>query len=371
MSQLFLLVYHFQYVDLVPYAIFVGLLFFIMTLEVKVQLRVALMTLVILLFTCLRYDIGYDYAAYKKIAEGLNTDEFDRIELFDQALLQISMLINQYQFFFIVSSILTYIPLAWFCLKHSKDPELSLLVYVFYPFMFLESLSVIRNYIAYSVVLIALSMIIQRRFWWAVFWIAIAFGFHQSSVFALLLIPFYKIRLKTVVIWSMWIASFLLTMVLEKFLANFQSDNPLLALFLRYIEAKYQGGQIFTYLVNAICLVVLLLWSKLKLLKEENEGLMRLFFIGVCVWNVLAFDIVTRSRLSMYFMLTLLLIVPELKEVITIKGTQIRTCLIALLFAFFSSSFFINIKANLADGIKISYLPYQTIFSHVDYDRNE
>ena len=371
MTSLFLLIYHFQYLDLIPYVIFVGLLFLVMKIDISVQVRLALMTIVVLVFTCLRYDIGYDYAGYKRIAEGLNVDEFDRVELFDKALLSIAMAVNHYQFFFIAASLLTYLPLSWFCLKNSRDPELSFLVYIFYPFMFLESMSSVRNYIAFSIVLIALSMIIQKRIKIAVFWIIIAFGFHLSALFALLLIPVYKIKLNKMFLWGIWMSSFLLTVVLEKYLANVESGNPLIALFLQYIDAKQQGGQIFTYLINFICLGVLLLWDRLKIQKEENEGLMRLFFVGVCVWNILAFDIVTRSRLSMYFILSLLLLVPEFIHIIEVKGLNMRKIILSLFFAIFASSFFINIKANLTDGTKISYLPYQTIFSHVDYDRNE
>ncbi len=370
-SQLSLLVYHFQYVDLAPYIVFLGLLFAIMSLNETVKSRVILMTIVILLFTCFRYDIGYDYGAYKRIALGLNNDEFERVELFDKVLLSIAMFTNLYQLFFILTSLIIYIPLSWFCLKHSRDPELSLLVYLFYPFMFLESMSAVRNYMAFSMILIALSMIIQKRIKASLIWIFVAFGFHLSALFALLLIPVYKIKLKKALLWGMWIGSFLLTIVLERYLANVQSDNYLIVLFLRSVDAKQQGGQVFTYLLNIICFAVLLLWDKLKLLKDENEGLLRLVFAGVCIWNLLAFDFVTRSRLSMYFILPLLLILPEFKEIIEVKGLQTRRLLIYVLFAIFGSSFFINIKANLENGTKISYLPYQTFISHVDYERNE
>lgn len=370
-SHLSLLVYHFQYVDLVPYIVFLGLLFVIMALDETVKSRVILMTIVVLLFTCFRYDIGYDYGAYKRIALGLNNDEFERVEFFDKVLLSIAMFTDLYQLFFIATSLIIYIPISWFCLKHSRDPELSILVYLFYPFMFLESMSAVRNYMAFSMVLIALSMIMRNRIRTSLVWIVVAFGFHLSALFALLLIPVYKIRLNKMVLWGMWIGSFLMTIVLERYLSNVQSDNYFVILFLKYVDAKQQGGQIFTYLLNLICLVVLLLWDRLKMLKEGNDGLLRLIIVGGCIWNLLAFDFVTRSRLSMYFLLPLLLIIPEFKEIIEVKGLQIRRVLIYVLFAIFSSSFFINIKANLDNGTKISYLPYQTFISHVDYERNE
>jgi len=320
----------------------------------------------------MRYDIGFDYQGYKLTAMGKDLHEYERAEIFDRILYDLAIYFNNYQLFFIVGSLLTYLPLSWFCLKQSRDPVLSFMVYLFYPFMFLESMSSVRNYIAYSFILIALAMIIRNKIWKALIWIAIATGFHVSAVLAVLLIPIYKIKIGLKVQWLMWIASFFLMVVLENYLENLQSENAMVAIFLKYAEAKQQGGGTFTILVNMLCVILLLSWSKIKKCRTENEGLLRLFLFGVCIWNILGFDIVTRSRISLYFMLSMLLLIPELTVAIKLKGYKLRRLTFLFFFAVFISAFAINIKGNLTEKTKISFLPYQVYFlPHVDYDRNE
>ena len=238
--------------------------------------------------------------------------------------------------------------------------------------MFLESMSAVRNYIAYSFVLVALAMVIRDKMWKSILWIVIAAGFHVSAFLALLIIPIYKIKIGLKFQCLMWIASFFLMVVLESYLENLQSENVMLAVFLKYAEAKQQGGGTFTILVNLICIIMLLSWNKIKSCRIENEGLLRIFLFGVFIWNILGFDIVTRSRISLYFILSMLLLIPELTVAVRLRGYKLKQLVIMFFFAVFMSAFAINIKGNLTEKTKISYLPYQVYFlPHVDYDRNE
>lgn len=372
MCKSVLMTYLFQYVDLFPYILFIGAVFFITGISAPVKTKVVSITCMMLLFTCIRYDIGWDYQGYKETAMGMDAQEYERVEFFDKVLFDIAIFFKEYQLFFILASFLTYIPLAWFCLKQSRDPVLSLLVYLLYPSLFLESMSAVRNFMAYSIILIAIAMLIRNKPWKALFWIAIASGFHISALLALLLIPVYKIKTGIKFQWVLWISSFLLMIVLREFLSNLQSENILLAAFLKRTAAQQHGGGTYTILVNALCLLSLVSWKKVMALKSENEGLLRLFLFGICIWNVLGFDFVTRSRMSLYFVLPLLLLVPEITAVVKVGAFKSRKLAIVFFFAVFISAFIINIRANLTEKTKISYLPYQVFFlDHVDYDKSD
>lgn len=365
-----LTIYHFSYFDLFPYLVFTGLLWMVAISKQKEKGKIILMTIIVLLFSCLRYDIGYDYAGYKEIAQGLNLDEYNREELFDRWIMDLSQTFNNYQLFFIISSFIIYIPLAWICYKKSCDPILSLVIYLCYPLFFVESMSAVRNFMAYSVVFVGIEMLMEHKPLKFLVTIVIGMGFHLSAAFALLLLPIYKIRTGNKAMWIAWIISFLASAFLKNYLQNISSDNMLIALFLKSVASEEEGGGMFTILVNIICFFVLINWNSLKRIRKENESLMQVLVFGVLIWNLLSFDFVTRSRLSLYFLMSMLIIIPEFTKIKFSRSLPTRSFIIIFFIGVALSSFIINIKGNLKDNTKPSFLPYQTILSGVDYERN-
>lgn len=371
MQRLLLLaVYKFEYVDLIPYILFVIILLVTSNLKKPVKTKIVYMMIEILIFTCLRYDIGYDYPAYKEAILGYNTHEYERYGEICQFLINITRIIGNYQFFFIFSALLTYIPLTYFCYKLSRDSVLSLFIYIFYPFMFLESMSAVRNFIAISLVMTATVCVVNKKNWLALLCMALAYNFHNSALVALLIFPLYKMKVNYYIVVFLWLASFVGAFYIENYLVSLNSDIFYIQRVLSSMNMQWSGGKTMTYLVNIIGFFVIIYWNRIKSLRENNGGLLNIVIFGIIVWNLLEFDFITRARISMFFLTAMLIILPELQFVYIKKYRSITRKLIFLFFfAVFVSSFVINISANIDKNVKISYLPYQTIFSHTDYER--
>ena len=149
-SSIFLFSYYFDIADLLPYGVFVFLVIAGLILICRPKARLIWFCSIVMIFSCLRYGIGYDYLVYKEFIEGLG-DKFSlmTMEPIPKLLIEFSQE-THYQLFFVITSFLIYIPIFYVIYRMSYSPLLSLWIYVFIPVFFLESLSVIRNHVAFS-----------------------------------------------------------------------------------------------------------------------------------------------------------------------------------------------------------------------------
>lgn len=90
------------------------------------------------------------------------------------------------QIMFFACSILTVAPFAWFINKYSKDPFLSLLIFVSFTYFFTAN-NATRQYVAIGISLIALHYAIKRKFIPFVLFVLLASTIHTSALFVLIL----------------------------------------------------------------------------------------------------------------------------------------------------------------------------------------
>src|SRR5690606_36996983 len=136
----------------------------------------------VFLFSALRFDVGYDYEMYYSLIKGdikFLEDQLNRLQFLSRKLITFSHDIDFSQLFFIVSSFLI-IYLTYKTIKtHSTDFIISTLVFISFPIFFLNSLSIVRQYIAVSVIFYSYRFIKTRNLYYFVTYVFIASLFHK------------------------------------------------------------------------------------------------------------------------------------------------------------------------------------------------
>ena len=136
-----------------------------------------------------------------------------------------------------------------------------------------------------------------------------------------------------------------------------------------YAEKGRSGGGTMTYIINFICVFHLLIWNKLTNLNKINSLLLGSFSVGVFFWNIfLNIDSTLSLRFSSFFMLGVILLVPQYKYAFKLEYRQFARQISLLFFLLvYIAYFYVNINGYLQNKERMSNLPYQTIFYHTDY----
>lgn len=329
----------------------------------------------VFIFAAVRYGIGYDYFSYKDLVEGRAPEyELDRVEYFSQLLILFSRPLH-YQVYFALSSFLTIFPVYYVCKKLSVNPIYSFTIYILFPLFFLEGLSIIRNAIAFSMVLLMFYCIYKKRILLSVIFLIVAMGFHISAIVAVIIYPIYYLIRGRKLHLILYIISFFLPLIIMPILTSYFSDLFLVAKITRNIENEItKVGGIFYYVINCMALFNIIYWNRLVKLRDENKVYLSLVNVGVCVWNCfLSIDPTTASRLSIYFLVFTILLAPFYK--ILFKNKVKKLAFSSFFVMLFVASLLLNMYAFFDRGREMSNLPYQVFFLnptdafyHINYE---
>lgn len=362
--------YVFSIFDLFPYlilSVIVILLAFFELKGVKKVNSITVMAIVLFIFMAIRVGVGYDYYAYIRLIQQVPIDyDTVRVEPLVDLILRLSYFLNFPQLFFIITSFLIIFPIYKVSVENTNDPTICLISFFFLPFLFLESLSIVRNAIAFSFVLWAIVSYLNNRTNKFLLLLLIAICCHVSAIVGLL-VPFLirlKINRKYAVL--LLLSSFLFGNVLYNVLSKIDFPYDIA----KYIvDSNYKNsGSKMAIILNIICLVNIYYWDKLKKIFSLNTDVLKIILFGTCLWNILSFQETIRLRISLFFLIFWIVLIPSYILLWSKFGKQfIRFLLILFLFMFFCSSFIINIRAFVSNGNKISYLPYQTVFYNNKY----
>ena len=362
--------YEFHIVDLAPYGIIVVILTLLLVSKTELRKKAYFCFLVLFFFSAIRYGIGYDYYAYMKMVLN-NTEDYsiERIEPLSRVLLSTAYH-THYQVFFVLSSFLTIFPLYRACIKLSINPAYSLIIYFLFPVYYLESFSIIRNAVAYSIVLYSFVVLNERKYLYSVVLIVIAALFHKSALISLLFYFIFFIKPGRLLNIIFYLSSFAISAFLLEAISQYADLFFLLSDVEKYTEVGRAEGGTMNYIVNGLNIINFLLWSQLSAKDKNNSLYLCLFNIGVCLWNAfLAIDSTISLRLSSFFMIFIIFLVPQYKTIFVGKNQLFVNRMVYLFFLIlFSSYFYINVSAYLDNPERMSNIPYQTVFYHTDYD---
>lgn len=142
-----------------------------------------------------RFDVGNDYPPYTqtfvtnldKTLEQLSTMRMEKGYLLLNRYIQ--LFTSNFQYIFIITSLLVVLLLSIFLYKHSKNPSFGLLMFYLFGFYF-NSMNFLRNVIAALIIIFAYKYIKDKSFIRFIVLVLLASAFHIS---ALIFIPFYFI----------------------------------------------------------------------------------------------------------------------------------------------------------------------------------
>lgn len=361
--------YIFSIYDLIPYLVLTSFLILINRESLNFKNKALLSFIALLCFSMCRYGIGYDYTAYKTlIVENRNYYEYDRLEYLSLLLIYASKLCS-YEFFFIVSSFITLYPIYFVSKRSSVRPELSLLIYYLNPFLFLDSLSVVRNAMAYSMFFIAFYLFTEKKIFFYFIFALISSQFHYSGYISFILPLFLKLTDKRNLHLLLFILSFFVGDIIVNAFGSFEG-----VFFIDKIGGyanlgKDVGSQ--KYLMILLAVINFYFWNKLPKTYFYMQ-LKKAVNLGYCIYFVFIFDDTLSYRIANYFLLLTILIFPSYIEIVAKRYRKLCfQCIILFFLTLFSIMFFLMINSYINDPVRMNALPYQTIFYHKDYTNYE
>lgn len=362
--------YEFGIVDIFPYLFMVSLLHCFMMMEGDAIKKASLCLWSMFLFSAIRYGIGYDYYSYMQAClHELDAQELERFEPLSRVLIEIGYY-THYQFFFAISSFLILYPVYKACVSLSVFPAFALFIYFLFPKYYLESFSIVRNCIAYSMVFYAYYQLHKDNRIASVFFLLIAFLFHKSALIGILIYPIYYIHQSFKLHLIGYIVSFFISVVVMTLIGQYASAIPILANIEHYASTGRSEGGSMTFIINFITIVNFVLWHRLENVDSVNSKYLAYFNLGTIMWNVfIGVDSTIALRLSSFFQIFIILLVPQYCYAVNERYSMwVNRGAYSFFLLLFASYFYINISSYLSNPERMSNLPYQTIFWHKDYN---
>lgn len=356
-------VYEFSIFDVLPYFyLLVFLLYFNSFCKSVKALNV--MFVFLFTFSAIRYGIGYDYFNYcNAIQEGREFEPLSSLFAY------FARMLGSPQFFFILNSLITIFPIYFVARKLSLHPHMSLLLYYLFPIFFLESLSIVRNASAYSLIFLSFYYLKQRRHIYYGLCVVIAGLIHSSGFIGFLLFPICYWPLDKKIATFIFMLSFFVGEFIFSSISNMQvsTDSFIIAKLHRYADHAEEQGRFIKYIIVGLNILNLLYWKKLVSVFKDNTLYLNLVNVGTCFWLLFNFDKTMSLRTASFFLLFSILLIPSYLFVFQGKKVHFVKMGILLFFIlFFSSGFIVNILSYDKKG-RMSYIPYQTIIFHNQY----
>ena len=276
------------------------------------------------LMMAFRYNVGSDYDNYyygytTMKAEGFGNLTFLDWEpgfvIFTKLMAMIPGM--DYQIYLIIISLIAIVPMAIFLYKESEIPWLSTILYV-NMLMYFMSLNFLRQMIAVSLLMLAWVFLKRNKFFRFLLMIIVASLFHQT---VLLMIPVYfivKIKpgLKELLIYGFFLLWF------------YTASSNIIDLITSFYHEDYNNSEFIREGVSAVYSILpvfitvvafILVKTETINLTTENKYLVNLSFIGTITMLTMSKHAII-ERLSYYFILFMLLLVPVIYKSLKVKG---------------------------------------------------
>lgn len=325
--------------------------------------------IVMIAFSVLRYDVGWDYISYYEICRnsvqlGMAEDRYSFVwnALFNFAYTQeiphLGIAIPA-----VFTYLILYVALRIYFEKNKLQISDALLVYCFWPFFYLSTFSTIRQNLAISIALLIVVLIQNRKIIPAILLLIVNYYIHPSSVIVLLYFPVCIVqrRMNSITI----ILSILgLTLCLKSLdLIIGIIDIPELNMYREYLNMSDGFGSKLSVLLGMLVIFLLMTYYRGKEMSVRYSQSIVIviiaFTMNILIYNIGLSDVITRI-VSYFSILLIVVLYPALKIYKSEKLLRpILTCLLVALFFIY-----LNITTN-AHGLSSStYVPYQTILEN-------
>lgn len=336
---------------MIPYFVFLFFLFFFYHHNNYKGIMITL-----ILFSVLRYDVGWDYMSYYEIALNPEMDnDFSRFSFFWQKIYLFAYNHHWPSFAIAFPSLLICLFAFWgiYMLLDGNRKKIcdALVVYSLWPFFYLGTFSTIRQGLAISICLVIYAFLRKRKIMMALCLFVINFFIHPSSLVSLVLFPVlylnYELKLKSVII---------VTTIGIIVLFSLSSLAPLFELYFHYVGGENGYGGSLAYLL--ILIIIWLLFS-MFIAKKKNYSIP---FIGIIIASfgmealIYLFGFASiMSRMLSYFSILFIFVFLESVRVVNPKLKNLS------IFLFLSLFLWYLIHSQQGEAMS-GYVPYKFIF---------
>ena len=318
--------------------------------------------LVPFLLSAFRWKVGTDYLTYISLYEAINS--ISTLEQLWQQVLEVEplyvlmnvlvkLVFNNPLPIFFLSSLL----LLGFLFRAVEDYHgkisVMLAVFVFLTLMFSTTLNIMRQMIAVSITFYAARHLFQKQYDKAALWMFLALMFHYSAI---VLLPFWLFRgpqryARNARI-AMFAALVLMFVLGSVFGSIFSSIRAL------YTGEDGEGGtlKIGLMLLRLPIIVPILLFRKQLIAHDERNRFWIMLAVFEVLFSYLGYILDVLNRLSLYFAVSWIVLLPALVRSMPTRGAQYRMG--AYVIAVCAGLWIFNTAINNYGGV----LPYQTIF---------
>lgn len=312
---------------MIGYILFFIILFIVCQVNKNEDKRLTCLGVVIFLFTAIRYGLGYDYYSYLDSVRIADVGEYSllRWEIIPRYIAYFSHLTNSYFFFFITSAV--YIGGVILALKRCpiKNYTMSLLFFIAFPLFFTYGWGVIRQSMAFALVLLA---IIGYYGDWKkqLALIVVAYFCHTSAIIALpILLPLHKLPNKW--LWVGFVLSFVIGETLGGLITSVSGylsfiDASKLDSMAHYMEKEAgEDGRTIRYIIYGLTVLCLIYRSKLANVyinqKDHILYITSLVCIGAMLFAIFGVgDVTMAKRFCTFYFISIIVIIPLIVKLI-------------------------------------------------------
>lgn len=312
---------------MIEYFVLVAPVFLLVMMQRGNALCYGLACVYLALFSGLRFNVGYDYPAYVDI---YNYSVDIPLEYFSELLMHAARSLGNYQYYFLISSVITVACVGAALWRYSRDPSIALLGFLCMPYMFLASLSVVRQYTAIAIGFYVLSFHGRLAWWIVLSLIACATLLHVSAFVLIPLVLLWPVLQRSV---PSWVLICLLLVVYSVSSLVRDLAYGVVPFALAHFGNGDNGGMI--YLLYLLILFVLLAFQRKAKLDVDEVRFLNIFFIGVALFTLTISWGEAAARISYYF---LIFVLPLLGSYVrcfrpqSVARIGVMICILSLLF---------------------------------------
>ncbi len=272
----------------------------------------AVVSLGLILISSLRFGIGFDYWTYLEIFEDIRTLPWNTVVSYTfepgfNIFVKLCWLFcPSGQAVYAVFSVLAVGLVALFSYRYSPLPWLSMFAFLTLNYYYM-SMNLLRQAIAGIICLYAYQFCKERKLVPFLLVVVLAASFHKT---ALILLPVYflaQIALTKITL-AVYGGLFFLGFVFARPLVDFVTQH----IFTQYVGSIYMRPSSFALVIGPVFMCVLLLLTyKMFMAKDSRNVVMANYLIYGAVLSAFIAQFFIIERLSTYFMLPMLLFLPE------------------------------------------------------------
>lgn len=340
----------------------------------KKNIKIAFWAIVSYLFviSAIRYDVGKDYLhwveVYEWIENGLSAGNYVELgyRYLNKLIINIPFL-NVYWLFGITSAMIIF-PFGYYIKKHVKEEYLFLSLFLFIGTgVFFASLNLVRQYVAIVILMLGFDYLENNQYIKFLIVIVVASLFHTS---AFIMIPFMILyilfkdkstnNIYNKILICLYIFSLIFIFIdLRQLLNIFSFLLP--ERWVWYLESDYLNSRNYSSVVKQLVpnlILVFLYLNRNKFADNKNAYLhYLLLFVNVILTNCF-YGIMVLVRLSNYFDISLIFVLPVICEIIKDNKNLSRLGYLSII-GYYTLLTIVTIFLMNGHGV----IPYNTIFS--------